>query len=172
MRKQKITKEDLKEMRGTVSILQGVFKPSFFDTFKKRKPQRVFVLEGRPSLEAAKISSRELLKRKITPVIISDNMAGFLFYKNLVKEVWLSVHAVDRVGAICDIGALILSVLGKEHDIPVYAYFSLKRKMKFVESAKEVNYFSGVRVTPRNVQAYVPVKDWVPLRHIKEIYDE
>src|SRR3990167_6147313 len=76
--------------KNSVVLLQGVFKTSVFDLLKQKKVEEVFVLEGRPGLESARQSCRELLKRKIRPTLVTDNMAGFLFYKNLVKEVWLS----------------------------------------------------------------------------------
>ena len=106
--------------KKSVIVLQGVFKDTMFDLLKKRKIKNVFVLEGRPGLEAAKQSCKELLKRNIKPTLITDNMAGFLFYKKLVKEVWLSYQAKDKKGALCQIGGLILGVLGRKHNIPVY----------------------------------------------------
>ena len=108
--------------KNNIVLLQGVFKTSIFDLLKKRKVKEVFILEGRPGLEAAKQSSKELLKRKIKPTLIADNMAGFLFYKNLVREVWISYQSKDKKGALCHIGGLILGVLGRKHKIPVNIY--------------------------------------------------
>ena len=105
--------------KKNIVLLQGVFNTSILDLLKKRKIKEVFILEGRPSLEAAKQFSRELLKRKIKPTLIADNMAGFLFYKKLVKEVWLSYQITDKKGALCQIGGLILGVLGFKHKVPV-----------------------------------------------------
>ena len=112
----------------SIILLHGVFAVDFFDQLiDDCSTKEVFVMEGRPSLEAAQVNCRELLKHKITPTLISDNMAGFLFFKNLVKEVWMAYQASDTDGAVCDIGALILGVLGKRHSVPVYLSASNKR---------------------------------------------
>ena len=115
-------KFDLSQLSQNVVLLHGVFENSFFDIIKKKKFKHVFVMEGRPSLDAAKYSCRELLKRDIRPTLISDNMAGFLFYQGFVKEVWLAYHAADDRGAMCFIGASILGVLARKHKIPVFCY--------------------------------------------------
>src|SRR3989338_6892437 len=112
----------LTKKEKSVVLVQGVVKGSLFDLLKKRKTTDIVVLEGRPNLEAARQSTKDLAKRKLIPTLIADNMAGVLFYKNLVKEVWLSYQLTDENGALCDIGGLILAVLGKRHNIPVYIY--------------------------------------------------
>lgn len=154
----------------SVVILQGVFEASVFDLFKKRKVKEAFVLEGRPGLEAARRSSRELIKRKIRPTLIADNMAGFLFYKNLVKEVWVSYQYADQKGALCQIGGLIMGVLGKKHNVPVYVYPN-NRTMKLFGSSKDLSFFNGVKVAPRGVPGYVPLAEWVPSKYITKVYN-
>jgi len=168
MNKKKITNEDLKAMRQSITILYGVFKKTFYDILKKSSPKEVFLLEGRPSLDSAKVSLRELLKRKITPTIISDNMAGFLFYKGMVKEVYLAYQEADRKGAVCDCGALILAILSKDHNIPVKCFAS-ERKTKFLGTTKDIVYFNGIKVAPKGVPAYVPLIEWVSKNYIAEI---
>jgi len=168
MSKQKITNEDLKALRGKVTLLHGVFKKPFFDVLKKSSPEKVFVLEGRPSLDSGKSCCRELIKRKIQPTIISDNMAGFLFFKGLVKEVYLAYQAADRKGAVCDAGALILSILCKEHNIPVKCFAS-SRKTKGLGSLKDIAFFNGIRVAPKGIKTYVPLMEWVSKNYIAEI---
>ena len=156
--------------RKSAIVLQGVFDASIFDALKRRKIKEAFVLEGRPGLEAAKQSSRELLKRKIRPTLIADNMAGFLFYKNLVREVWVSCQYADRKGALCQIGGLILGVLGKKHNVPVYAYPN-GSKVKLLGSSRELAFFNGVKVAPRGVPGYVPLAEWVPSKYITKVYN-
>ena len=153
-----------------VIILQGVFEPSVFDILKRRNVKEAFILEGRPGLEAARHSSRELLKRKIRPMLIADNMAGFLFYKNLVREVWVSYQYADRKGALCQIGGLIMGVLGKKHNVPVNVYPN-GRTMKLFGSSKDLSFFNSVKVTPRGVSAYVPLAEWVPSKYITKVYN-
>ena len=155
--------------KKNIVLLQGVFKASIFDLLKKRKVKEVFILEGRPGLEAAKQSSRELLKRKIKPTLIADNMAGFLFYKNLVREVWISYQSKDQKGALCHIGGLILGVLGKKHKIPVNIYPNQK-KLQLLGRARDIAYFNGVKVAPSGTKGYVPLAEWVPSKYITKAY--
>ena len=149
--------------------MQGVFEPSIFDLLKKRKGKKFFILEGRPGLEAARRSSREFLKRKIKPTLIADNMAGFLFYKNLVKEVWLSYQSIDKKGALCQIGGLILGVLGRQHKVPVNLYPS-GQKLQLLGHPKDIACFNGIKVAPVNIPGYVPLVEWVPKKYIGKIY--
>ena len=159
----------LKGMEGSVILLQGVFDPAVFNLLPKSEGFEVFVMEGRPSLESAEATCRELLIRKIKPTLIADNMAGFLFYKNLVKEVWLSYQMADDQGALCQIGGLILGVLGKRHHVPVKLYPSSKES-KLMGKQKDIFYFQGVKVAPANIKGYVPLMEWLPKEYITEIH--
>lgn len=161
----------LKEFTESVTVLHGIFSPATFDDIVKKSIRDIFVLEGRPSLESAQYSCRELIKRKIKPTLIADNMAGFLFYKNLVKEVRISYQITDDDGALCQIGALILGVLGKRHSVPVRLFPSSQR-LTLLGKDKEILYFNGVKVAPRNVKGYVPLAEWLPRKYITEIVGE
>ncbi len=155
--------------RKSLVLVQGVVNDSLFDAFKKRKEKNIVVLEGRPKLKAAKVLSRALLKRKITPTLIADNMAGFLFYRDLVKEVWVAYQLADKNGAVCDIGGLVLAVLGSTHKVPVYLYPTAE-KTPLMGKQEDVLKFNGVRVAPKNVSAYVPLVEWVPKKYISKVY--
>ncbi len=153
----------------SIILLHGVFAVDFFDQLiDDCSTKEVFVMEGRPSLEAAQVNCRELLKHKITPTLISDNMAGFLFFKNLVKEVWMAYQASDTDGAVCDIGALILGVLGKRHSVPVYLSPS-NRRTRFLGKEKDMLSFKNKTVAPKGIRAYVPLVEWLPTEYITKI---
>ncbi len=152
-----------------VLLIQGVLAERFFDELKKRSTDQVFLMEGRPTLEAATRGCRQLLKRRITPTLISDNMAGVLFYKNLVKEVWMAYQDTDQEGAVCDSGALILGVLAKRHVIPV-KLFPAQRKTSFLGRPEQLLCFQGTRLAPKGIKAYVPLVEWVPGKYISEIH--
>ena len=155
----------------SITILQGAFTPKFFDQLKKRTPQEVFVMEGRPTLEAGQANCRQLLKRKITPTLICDNMAGFLFFKDLVKEIWIAYQLSAEDGALCETGALILGVLGKRHKIPVHLFPS-DRKTKFLGKEKDLMRFQNKTIAPKGIRAYVPLVDWLPGKYVTKVHNE
>jgi methylthioribose-1-phosphate isomerase len=152
---------DLSQLSNSIVLLHGVFEATFFDLIQKKKYEHVFVLEGRPSLAAAKTSSRQMLKRGIRPTLISDNMAGFLFYQGLVKEVWLAYHEADERGAMCFIGASILGVLARKHNIPVFCYPS-DQAIDYLGLKKELSSFNDKPVAPKGTEVYLPLIEWVP----------
>lgn len=154
----------------SIVLLHGIFKPAIFDLLKEKKAKEIFILEGRPSLESSRVGSRELLRRKLKPTLIADNMAGFLFNRNLVKEVRLSYQLSDDNGALCTIGALILGVLAKKHNVPVNLYPSGKAT-KLLGNQAEIFSFNGVKVAPNKIQGYVPLVEWLPKKYITKIYE-
>ncbi len=83
-------------------LIQGNFPVEFFNQLKDCPIKDIFVLEGRPSLKAVKDSTRELNKLGFTPTVMADNMAGYLFYKKLINEVWIACQAVDQEKIVCD----------------------------------------------------------------------
>ncbi|MDD3375785.1 MAG: hypothetical protein PHY73_08725, partial [Candidatus Omnitrophica bacterium] len=157
------------EKKNSIVLLHGVFKDSFFEILKKKKIREVFVLEGRPYLDGAKELCPKLLKHKIQPVLIADNMAGFLFYKDLVKEVWISYQEEGKKNVLCKIGGLILSVMAKRHKVPVNVFPSGKQK-KYIANPKEIFSFNGKRVAAKGINGFVPLLEDVPRKYITEIY--
>ncbi|MBI5415567.1 MAG: hypothetical protein HZA29_02010 [Candidatus Omnitrophica bacterium] len=157
----------LEKVRGTVVLLHGVFEPSFFDALTAGSDE-IFVMEGRPSLESAQVTCRELARRKIKPTLIADNMAGFLFYRGLVKEVWLAYQTVDEQGALCPIGSLIVGVLARRHNVPVHVYPASKES-RAMGAQKDIFYFKGIKVAPQNIKGYVPLVEWLPKKYITEV---
>ncbi len=151
----------------SIVLLQGIFKSDFFDSLEKKDDEQVFVLEGRPSLKAAHSSCRELLKRGIEPTLITDNMAGFLFYKNLVKKVCLSYQLKDKHGFLCSVGGLILAVLAKRHGV-VVQLFPSDAELKLVGKPSELFYFNGSKVVASKINAYVPLVEWVPNKYLSK----
>ena len=159
----------LNEKENSIVLMHGTFNREIFDQLEKRNLQKVFILEGRPSLESSALLSEELLSRKIQPVLISDNMAGFLFFKNLLKEVWLAYQVADQEGAVCDIGGLILGVLGARHQIPINLFPS-NCKSKLFGNENDLMTFQNQRVTPQGIRAYVPLVEWIPAKYITKVF--
>lgn len=158
-----------KGMFNSIVLLHGYFKPSFFDRLKKKKPRKVFVLEGRPSLGSSRYCCKELLKRDVKPTLISDNMAGFLFYKHFVREVWLSYQTKDNDEASCLIGAMILAALCKKHYIP-FLLSPSEEKVESMADKEEIFSFNGDRVAPKNIKGYVPLLEMIPKKYITKAY--
>lgn len=153
----------------SIILLHGMFDKGAFDILCQRKSSSIYVLEGRPSLGSGRHCSAELLKRNIKPTLIADNMAGFLFFRKMVKEVWLAYHTADNNGGVCQVGGLILAVLGKRHHVPVYLYPAIE-KSDLMGKEKDLFQFNGVRVVPSGVRGYVPLVDWVPQKYITKMY--
>lgn len=146
-------------------VVHGVFDEGVLRSFKKG--EQYFVLEGRPDLAASKTTLRVLSQKKIVPTIIADNMAGFLFYSGLVKEVRLSYQYHDSSGALCDIGSVILGVLGKTHGVPV-KIFPGKLRKHFLAPHEELLNFNGRAVASAGTRVYGPLVEWLSNEYITQ----
>jgi len=150
----------------SIYLLQGIFSSKFLPKVKLAKGGHAFICEGRPTLEAGRKTAQVLLKRGITPTIISDNMAGFLFFKGWVKEVIIACQYADGTGALCDMGALILAVLAHKHKIPL-KLLPAEHRARFLGDPKSVLSFEGKRITPAGTHSYVPLVEWVPVKYLR-----
>ena len=150
----------------SIYLLQGILNAEVLKKVKFSKAVHAFVCEGRPGLETGRKTSNILLKRGLTPTVISDNMAGFLFFKGLVKEVIIACQYADDTGALCDTGALILAVLAKKHKVPLKLLVA-ENKTRFLGDPKSILSFEGQRIAPKGTHGYVPLVEWVPARFLK-----
>ena len=150
----------------SVYLFQGVFNAEALKKLKLPQDAHAFVCEGRPSLEAGRKTAAILLKMGVVPTMISDNMAGFLFFKGLVKQVVIACQYVDNKGALCDTGALILGVLARKHKVPV-KLLEGELRTRFLGDPKDILSFEGQRIAPKEAHAYVPLVEWVAVRYIK-----
>jgi methylthioribose-1-phosphate isomerase len=150
----------------SIYLFQGVLSAASLTKLKLGSKDHAFICEGRPSLEAARSNSAILLKKGITPTVISDNMAGFLFFKGLVKEVIIACQYADPKGALCDMGALILAVLAKKHKIPLKLLVA-EHRTRFLGDPKDILSFEGQRIAPKDTHGYVPLVEWVPAKYLK-----
>jgi len=149
----------------SISLFQGILSAESLKKVKVTKNDHAFVCEGRPSLEAGKKTSGMLLKHGITPTIICDNMAGFLFLKDLVKEVVIACQYADNKGALCDMGALILAVLAKKHKVPI-KLLQAEHRHRFLADPKDILNFEGAKIAPQGTHGYVPLVEWVPAKYL------
>jgi len=145
-------------------LVHGLFDEAMFDQLAS-EAQEIFVLEGRPNFQTSKQSIAAFNKRKITPTLISDNMAGFLFYKKMVTKVCISYQAEDSRAVLSPIGSLILAVLGKKHKVPVYLFPS-SEGLNLLGKPSDLCLLNGKRIMPKNFKGYVPLVEWVAKKYI------
>jgi methylthioribose-1-phosphate isomerase len=152
--------------RKSICLFQGGLNDEALKKVKMGSNDHAFVCEGRPGLEAGRNTSGVLLKKGITPTVISDNMAGFLFFKGLVKKVFIACHYADKKGSLCDMGALILAVLAREHRTPI-KLLSAQHRTRFLGDPEGILNFEGHRIAPKDTHSYVPLVEWVPAKYLK-----
>ena len=73
---QKQHQDILDQFKESVVLLQGIFTSSLFDQLAQKKEKDIFVLEGRPSLDAAKFSCKELLEREFIRSLVLSHQYG------------------------------------------------------------------------------------------------
>ncbi|MFN3505013.1 MAG: S-methyl-5-thioribose-1-phosphate isomerase [Caldimicrobium sp.] len=143
----------------------------------------VYVDETRPFLQGARLTAWELSKLKIPYKIITDNSAGFLMKKGLIKAVIVGADRIAKNGDTANkIGTYSLSVLAKAHNIPFYicapsSTFDLKissgDEIPIEErNPKEVLFCGGREVAPKKAQAFNLVFDVTPGHLISAIITE
>ena len=149
----------------SIVLIQGVLAPGALAKIKT-KGINLVLSEGRPSLRAAEHNSRYFLAKKLKPIVICDNMAGFLFFKGYVKEVVIACQYADGTGALCDTGALILAVLAKKHKIAL-RLLEGEHKKHFLGNPKDLLNLKGFPTANKDTHAYVPLVEWVPAKYLK-----
>jgi methylthioribose-1-phosphate isomerase len=150
-------------------LIYGQFGEDFFRSLKARKDiGGILVLEGRPFLEGAKEVCKKILQHRLKPTLLCDNMAGFCFYRGMVKEVHLAFQQIKGKNALCKIGSLGLSVAAKYHGVPVYAHPAAK-KLKASCKPKDIFYFAGQRIAPAGIKAYTSLIEEVPLKYLTKV---
>ncbi len=148
------------EITDSLPLVFGTPSMMFFDRFREK---RAFVAELRPGLEGMKIVAKELLKRRIEPVIICDNMMAYCMKEGLVRDVHIFYYALNKTMALCRTGSLVATLCAREHGIPVYLYPS----MPLWPKAGGLTHIGGKKVTHRSVKTYAPLFEEVALQQIR-----
>lgn len=142
----------------SITIFSGVFEDAYLSKAIAKKKGVFFVMEGRPSFDAAQKTSKVLLKSGQQVYVMADNMVGFLFFKGWVKEVVLACQTADSSGALCDSGALIVAVLAAKNKVPI----------KLVKAQHKTRFLGDpTTIAPKGINAYVPLVEWVPAKYLK-----
>ena len=151
---------------NSILLFHGILNAESIKKVKFNSKNHAFICEGRPSLEAGRKTSGILLNNGITPTVISDNMAGFLFLEGLVRQVFIACQYADNKGSLCDMGALILAVLAKKHKVPI-KLLAADHRTRFLGDPKSILSFEGHPIAPKGTQGYVPLVEWVPAKYLK-----
>ncbi len=143
----------------------------------------VFADETRPLLQGGRLTAWELARNDIDVTVICDNMAAVVLCKRLINHV---IVGADRIAANGDaankIGTYGLSVMAKEHHVPLYVAapltsfdFSLTSGSDIPIEERDPNeiydIWSPGHKTP-GVKYYNPAFDITPATHISAIISE
>jgi methylthioribose-1-phosphate isomerase len=148
------------------------------------KKIHVYVDETRPVLQGARLTAWELMQENIPCTLITDNMAGYFMYRDLIDLAIVGADRIARNGDVANkIGTYSLAVLCKEHGIPFYVAAPLSTIDFTMESGasipieerdpREVTHvFGKVQIAPDGVTAANPAFDVTPARYITAIITE
>ncbi len=148
------------------------------------KQIHVYVDETRPVLQGARLTAWELMEEKIPCTLVTDSMAGFLMYQDLVDLAIVGADRIARNGDVANkIGTYSLAVLCKEHGIPFYVAAPFSTIDFSTESGpdipieerdpSEVTHVLGkTQIAPDGVAVRNPAFDVTPARYITAIITE
>jgi methylthioribose-1-phosphate isomerase len=148
------------------------------------KKIHVYVDETRPVLQGARLTAWELMQENIPCTLITDNMAGYFMYRDMIDLAVVGADRIARNGDVANkIGTYSLAVLCKEHGIPFYVAAPLSTIDFTMESGasipieerdpREVTHvFGKVQIAPDGVTVANPAFDVTPARYITAIITE
>ncbi len=148
------------------------------------KKIHVYVDETRPVLQGARLTAWELMQENIPCTLITDNMAGYFMYHDMIDVAIVGADRVARNGDVANkIGTYSLAVLCKEHGIPFYVAapvstidFSMDAGSSIPieeRNPREVTHvFGKVQIAPNGVKVANPAFDVTPARYITAIITE
>jgi methylthioribose-1-phosphate isomerase len=148
------------------------------------KKIHVYVDETRPVLQGARLTAWELMQENIPCTLITDNMAGYFMYRDMIDLAIVGADRIARNGDVANkIGTYSLAVLCKEHGIPFYVAAPLSTIDFSMASGvlipieerdpREVTHvFGKVQIAPNGVKVANPAFDVTPARYITAIITE
>jgi methylthioribose-1-phosphate isomerase len=148
------------------------------------KTIHVYVDETRPVLQGARMTAWELMQEKIPCTLITDNMAGYFMFRDMIDLAIVGADRIARNGDVANkIGTYGLAVLCKEHGIPFYVAAPISTIDFTMETGslipiedrdpREVTHIFGkVQIAPDGVNVANPAFDVTPARYITAIITE
>ena len=159
---------------------EGVMRAAVED----KKKIHVYVDETRPVLQGARLTAWELMQERIPCTLITDSMAGYFMYHDMIDLAIVGADRIARNGDVANkIGTYSLAVLCKEHGIPFYVAAPLSTIDFETESgsqitieerdAREVTHvFGKIQIAPDGVKVANPAFDVTPARYVTAIITE
>ena len=143
----------------------------------------VYADETRPLLQGSRLTAWELVKEDIPATLITDSMAGYAMKLGMID---MLVFGADRIALNGDvankIGSYSISVLAKEHGIPVYVAAPLSTIDINIENGDqipieqrdkdEVRELFGTQTAPKEIDTFNPAFDVTPSQYITGIITE
>lgn len=151
---------------------------------KEGKQIHVYVDETRPVLQGSRLTAWELMQENIPCTLITDSMAGYFMYRDMVDLALVGADRITRNGDVANkIGTYGLAVLCKEHGIPFYVAAPFSTIDFRMESGsdipieerdpREVTHILGnVQIAPNGVAVANPAFDVTPARYITAVITE
>jgi methylthioribose-1-phosphate isomerase len=148
------------------------------------KKIHVYVDETRPVLQGARLTAWELMQEKIPCTLITDNMAGYFMFHDMIDVAIVGADRITRNGDVANkIGTYGLAVLCKEHGIPFYVAAPLSTIDFNMDAGtsipieerdpREVTHvFGKVQIAPDGVKVANPAFDVTPARYVSAIITE
>jgi methylthioribose-1-phosphate isomerase len=148
------------------------------------KKIHVYVDETRPVLQGARLTAWELMQENIPCTLITDSMAGYFMYHDMIDLAIVGADRIARNGDVANkIGTYSLAVLCKEHGIPFYVAGPLSTVDFAMESGYQIpieerdhrevtHIFGKVQIAPDGVNVANPAFDVTPARYITAIITE
>jgi methylthioribose-1-phosphate isomerase len=165
---------------GGYGTAEGVMRSAV----REGKKIRVYVDETRPVLQGARLTAWELMQEKIPCTLITDSMAGYFMYHDMIDVAIVGADRISRNGDVANkIGTYSLAVLCRQHGIPFYVAAPLSTIDFSLESGnlipieerdpREVTHILGkLQVAPDGVHVANPAFDVTPARFITAIITE
>lgn len=166
---------------GLATVEYGTALGVIRAAWEQGKKIRVVATETRPKLQGARLTTYELIHDGIPVTLVTDNMAGYIMYNQLVAKIIVGADRIVADAVINKIGTYTLAVLAKEHKIPFYvaaprSTFDLESTAMDIiieeRPPEEVTHMYSHRIAPKDTDALNPAFDVTPLEYVTAIICE
>jgi len=110
-----------------------------YSAHEQGKKIDVWVTETRPLLQGARLTCWELRQAGLDPILITDNSAGWVIKKEKIDCILVGADRIAVNGDVANkIGTYSLSILAKEHGIPLFVAAPTSTIDCSIESGQEI----------------------------------